>query len=96
MKRNKPLSLSDYVPELRSSRDVQFDLCERFIARRKELNLSRQKLADLAKVNVGVIRRYEENGYIALNNLIDLAFAMQLGLEFDYLFSHPKIKGFYD
>ncbi len=96
MENKKLLSLSDFVPELRTSNDILEALCERFTLRRKELKLSRQKLADKARVNVGVIRRFEENGYISLSNLIDLAAAMDLAAEFDSIFAHPIIKPLYE
>ncbi len=96
MQDKKVLTLNDFLPELRTPDIIKTELRDRFIARRKELKLSRERLSQRSGINVGVIRRYEENGYIALDNLIYLAYAMDLANEFDKLFPKPKIKRIYE
>lgn len=75
---------------------INEDIRSNFIKRRKEMKLSREKLAKKAGLNVGIIRRYEENGYISLSNLIDLAFAMGYQSDLKKLFSKPYVGDLYN
>ncbi len=77
MKQDKKITLKDFCPLIDTPYDVEYELRQRFINRRKELKLSRQQLSEMSGIDIGVIRRYEESGKITLKNFIELAFALK-------------------
>ena len=54
------------------------------------LNLTREQVAEQARISVNNIIRFEQKGLISLQNLIDLAIAMGYVSEIKNIFSKPK------
>ncbi len=87
--------LSDFV-DIRTIDTVTCDLVNRFVERRKEMNMSRAALAKEANVSYASLRRFEEIGEISLASLMKLAKAMDMLDDFDKLFTRHKIKSLKD
>jgi len=75
---------------------VESKLVERFKLRRKELQLSQQKLAERSKVSYASIRRFETTGEISLTSLIKLAIVLDCASDFHQLFAHSRAKNLKD
>ena len=65
---------------------IQNDLKERVVARRKEKRISKQKLAELSGVSLGSIKRFEQTSEISLTSLLKIAGALDDAESFDELF----------
>lgn len=65
---------------------IQNGLKERVVARRKEKRISQQKLAELAGVSLGSIKRFEQSNEISLTSLLKIAGALDDAESFDGLF----------
>jgi len=59
-------------------------------ARRKKLNLSRQRLSEMSGVSFGSIRRFEEIGEISLKSLLKIAIVLDCTIEFEQLFKQTE------
>lgn len=68
-------------------REVAHNIASRVRQRRLDLNLTQEGLAVRADVNIATYRRFERNGQISLENLLKIAFALNLLHEFDTLFT---------
>ena len=71
-------------------------LRDRFRARRKELKLSQQTLADKADVSLASLKRFESSGNISLDSLIKLSYALGYQADFDQLFAQKHYHSIQD
>lgn len=69
--------------DLRTPRDTQRDLAQRFKARRLALNLTQEGLAARAGVSWSSLKRFEYTGLIALESLLKLALVLGCLRDFD-------------
>ena len=67
--------------------EIQREIAARVRARRKELGLSQQRLAERAGVSFGSYKRFEQCGEISLRALVSIALALGSEGEFDELFA---------
>ncbi|MDD7280747.1 MAG: helix-turn-helix transcriptional regulator [Erysipelotrichaceae bacterium] len=72
---------------LRSPQDINMEIVQRVVKRRKEKKITQQALSKRANVSYGSIKRFERTGEISLSSLIKIAFALEMEDDFDYLFA---------
>ena len=72
---------------LKSPNDINIEIAKKVSARRREKNITQEKLSVNSDVSFGSIKRFERTGEISLSSLIKIAFALGLENDFDYLFS---------
>lgn len=77
------------LSQFRTPREIQQDLCKRFIRLRKIRKLSQQQLAEKAGVSLGSLKRFEQTSEISLASLVKLACVLDAGQEFDDLLQQP-------
>ena len=65
-------------------------------SRRLELNLTQNGLAARAGVNIETYRKFERTGEISLQNLVKLAFALDMTSDFNTLFSRKQYQNLDD
>jgi transcriptional regulator with XRE-family HTH domain len=75
---------------LTNAEDIAMDIANELRQRRIEKNLTRNQLAEQARVPASNVARFEQKGLISLQNLIRLAMAMGYTYEIRHLFSQPK------
>lgn len=73
-----------------SAQEVARKLADDFRKRRIEKNLTRRDIAAKSGVAVSNITRFEQKGLISLNNLIEIAIALDYTLEIKSIFATPK------
>lgn len=71
--------------------EKQLEIAKRFVAIRKSLKVSQQKLSFISGVSYASIRRFEKSGDISLSSLVKLALALQLYDDLDNLFKNRKV-----
>lgn len=59
---------------------------------RKQKKLSQRQLANMSRVSLGSIRRFEQTGKISLESLVKIAFALSCEQDFEFLFKHKIYK----
>ena len=59
---------------------------------RKQKKLSQRQLANMSRVSLGSIRRFEQTGKISLESLVKIAFALSCEQDFKFLFKHKIYK----
>ena len=69
--------------ELKTPRDIQRQLANRFKARRLAMNLTQEGLAARSGVSWSSLKRFEYTGLIALDALLKLAFVLECLGDFD-------------
>jgi transcriptional regulator with XRE-family HTH domain len=69
--------------ELKTPRDVQRELADRFKARRLAMNLTQEGLAARSGVSWSSLKRFEYTGLIALDALLRLALVLGCLADFD-------------
>src|SRR5580700_918292 len=69
--------------ELKTPRDVQRELADRFKARRLAMNLTQEGLAARSGVSWSSLKRFEHRGLIALDALLKLALVLGCLSDFD-------------
>lgn len=76
------------------------DICKvvsgRVKSRRLELNLTQSGLAARAGVNTETYRKFERTGEISLQNLVKLAFALDMTSDFNTLFAQRQYQNLDD
>ena len=70
---------------LRTAQEVQTGIAGRFKARRLDLNLTQSELAARSGVSFSSLKRFEHEGLIALDSLLNLAFVLNCLDDFDKL-----------
>ncbi len=70
---------------LRTVTEVQTDIAGRFKARRLAMNLTQRELAERSGVTLGSLKRFEREGLIALDSLLNLALVLNCLDDFDKL-----------
>ncbi len=65
-------------------------VAEDFRKRRVEKNITRQHVAEMSRVPLATIARFEQKGHIAFESLVKLAMALQYTSDIKNLFSTPK------
>ena len=80
--------LDAYMME--TTEDIAMKLADDFRQRRIEKNLTRRQIADMAKVSLSNVARFEQKGLISLGNLIALAMALGYISEVKGIFQAPK------
>jgi transcriptional regulator with XRE-family HTH domain len=75
---------------LTNAEDIAMDIAKELRQRRIEKNLTRNQLAERARVPASNVARFEQKGLISLQNLISLAMAMGYTSEIRHIFSQPK------
>ena len=70
--------------------DIAMKLARDFRQRRIEKGMTREQIAQMAKVPTGNVARFEQKGLISLNNLIALAMALGYTPEMKNIFRSPK------
>lgn len=78
-----------------SPKDIQMQLADRLRAARLAANLTQVGLASRAGVSLGVLKKFEHTGDIALSGLAKLAFALRMEADFETLFA-PRRTGTLD
>ena len=69
--------------QMKTPKDVQRELADRFKARRLALNLTQEGLAGRAGVSWSSLKRFEYTGLIALDALLKLAIVLDCLGDFD-------------
>ncbi len=77
------IDLSQY----RTLPQIQEEIKERMVARRKEKHLSQQKLASQSGVSLGSIKRFERTNEISLSSLLKIASVLDDLESFDQIFT---------
>ncbi len=72
-----PLNLQNFI-QTPTKETIINKIRDNFYSLRKSKKLSREKLSKISGVDIGVIRRFEENKNISLKNLISLAVALDV------------------
>ncbi len=72
---------------LKSPNDINIEIAKKVSARRREKNITQEKLSVNSDVSFGSIKRFERTGEISLSSLIKIAFALGMENDFDLLFS---------
>ena len=70
---------------LRTAREAQTGIANRFKARRLAMNLTQEELAARSGVTLGSLKRFERLGLIALDSLLNLALVLDCLDDFDKL-----------
>jgi transcriptional regulator with XRE-family HTH domain len=70
---------------LKTSHEVQQGIAERFKARRLAMNLTQRELAGRSGVTWSSLKRFEREGLIALDSLLNLAMVLDCLGDFDQL-----------
>ena len=70
--------------------EIAKEIANDFRKRRIEKNLTREQVAEQARVAVSNIVRFEQKGLISLKNLIGIAMALGYTSELKSVFSQPK------
>jgi len=70
---------------LRTAQEVQTGIAGRFKARRLAMNLTHSELAARSGVSFSSLKRFEHEGLIALDSLLNLAFVLNCLDDFDKL-----------
>ncbi len=70
---------------LRTVQEVQAGIAERFKARRLAMNLTQRELAARSGVTWSSLKRFEREGLIALDSLLNLALVLDCLDDFDKL-----------
>lgn len=83
------ISLQEFI-EIPTKETITNTIRDNFYKLRKSKKLSREKLSKISGVNIGVIRRFEENKNITLENLIHLAVALDVSEDLMSIFSVKK------
>ena len=81
--------LDDYISS-HNSDGIARGIARDFRKRRVEKGLTREQLAEKAKISVSNVTRFEQKGLISLKNLIELAIALGYTPEIKSIFSEPK------
>lgn len=89
------IKLQDFI-DIPTKETTLQTIRDNFYNLRKSKKLSREKLSLISGVDVGVIRRFEENKNITLQNLIHLAFALNSTDNLMKLFEPKKEIKLYD
>jgi len=80
----------------RTPSELAAELAARVRARRKELGLSQERLAQKSQVSLGSIKRFESIHEISLKSLMRIAIALDAEDDFDKLFSHRQYRSIQD
>ena len=70
---------------LRTVKEVQAGIAGRFKARRLAMNLTQRELAQRSGVTLGSLKRFEREGLIALDSLLNLALVLNCLDDFEKL-----------
>lgn len=82
---NTIVALSLVTPE-----DVAVQIAVRVKARRLEMNLTQQGLAERAGIKFGTYRKFEQTGEISLSGLLQIGLALDALSDFDALFNQMQ------
>jgi len=84
------IDISEFTnkPTIESTRDT---IVKNVIARRKELKLSQEQLANKSCVSYGSIKRFETTGEISLTSLIKIANVLNLLQDLNNIFANSII-----
>ena len=76
------------------------DICQsiaiRVKSRRLEMNLTQKGLSARSGVNIETYRKFERKGEISLQNLVKIAFVMDVTTDFDTIFSQKQYQSLDD
>jgi transcriptional regulator with XRE-family HTH domain len=75
---------------LKTIQEVQTGIAERFKARRLALNLTQRELAARSGVTWSSLKRFEREGLIALDSLLNLALVLDCLDDFDKLAANSQ------
>ncbi|MBF0580567.1 helix-turn-helix transcriptional regulator [Erysipelotrichaceae bacterium RD49] len=78
--------------QYRTLPQIQEEIKERMVARRKEKHFSQQKLAARSGVSLGSIKRFERTNEISLTSLLKIAGALEDAESFDQLFARQHFE----
>ena len=70
---------------LRTVKEAQAGIAERFRARRLAMNLTQRELAERSGVTLGSLKRFEREGLVALDSLLNLALVLNCLDDFEKL-----------
>ena len=70
---------------LRTVKEAQAGIAARFKARRLAMNLTQRELAERSGVTLGSLKRFERQGLIALDSLLNLALVLNCLDDFEKL-----------
>ena len=76
--------------------DVAKQIATRVKARRLELNLTQEGIAERAGLKFATYRRFEQTGEISLKGLLQIGFALNALSEFDALFVQKQYQSLDD
>ncbi len=80
----------------KTPKEIAADLAARVRARRKELGLSQEKLAQKSQVSLGSLKRFESKYEISLSSLLRIAIALDAEEDFDSLFFRKQYRSIQD
>ena len=75
---------------------VCMSVASRVKSRRLELNLTQNGLAARAGINIETYRKFERTGESSLQNLVKLAFALDMTTDFNALFARKQYQSLDD
>lgn len=73
--------------EQKTPDSISKDIVARVKNRRKERNITQEKLSKLSNVSLGSIKRFERTGEISFYSLIKIAIVLECEDDFDQLFT---------
>jgi len=82
--------------EQKTPSELAAEMAARVRARRKELGLSQEKLAQKSQVSLGSIKRFESKSEISLQSLLRLAIALNAEDNFEELFARRQYRSIQD
>lgn len=92
------MALSSDIIQINSNTDIEIckSVADRVKSRRLEINLTQIGLAARAGVNIETYRKFERTGEISLQNLVKLAFALDVTKDFNALFAQIQYQSLDD
>lgn len=82
--------------EQKTSTDIILEVANRVRARRKELGLTQEQLANKAGVSFASYKRFEQTGLVSFQSLAAISIALGCESDFEELFSRRTYKSIDD
>jgi len=77
-------------------KDICQSIAVRVKSRRLEMNLTQNGLSARSGVNIETYRKFERTGEVSLQNLVKIAFAMDVTTDFDVIFAQKQYQSLDD
>jgi len=77
-------------------KDICQSIADRVKSRRLEMNLTQNGLSARSGVNIETYRKFERKGEISIQNLVKIAFVMDVTSDFDTIFAQKQYESLDD